>query len=154
MQIGDATTVENLRKLSVKRVITLILIGMMYGVVVLSVIELGWTLYQNVISPPFLLLEIRELLDILGLFLLVLIAIELLDTIQAYLRENIVHAEIVLEVAVIAVARKIIILDIERVPPLTVMGLALLIVALAAGYYIVKNFRRKHNSPPEGSGGS
>ena len=47
----------------------------------------------------------------LGGFLLVLIGIELLDTIKAYFRENTIHVEIVILLAIIAIARKVILLD-------------------------------------------
>jgi len=47
------------------------------------------------ITPPYLLLEIHELLDIFGLFLLVLLGIELISTLRTYLTENEVHVEVV-----------------------------------------------------------
>ena len=56
-----------------------------------------------------------HLLEYFGYVLLVLIGVELLDTIRAYLQEHVVHVEIVLEVALIAVARKIIILELKDV---------------------------------------
>jgi uncharacterized membrane protein (DUF373 family) len=70
--------------------------------------------------------------------MLVLIGIELLETIKAYLTENVIHVEIVLEVALIAIARKVIILDIEKYSGLTIVGTAGLILAVAAAYYAVK----------------
>ena len=66
------------------------------------------------ITPPIILLEINELLEIFGFFLLVLIGVEILETIKAYLLEKVVHVEIVLEVALFAIARKVIILDLEK----------------------------------------
>ncbi len=47
--------------------------------------------------------------EIFGFFMLILIGIELLETIRAYLVENVVHVEVVIEVALIAIARKVII---------------------------------------------
>ncbi|HOD03595.1 MAG TPA: phosphate-starvation-inducible PsiE family protein [Anaerolineaceae bacterium] len=134
---------RTLRQLfSVRRLPTLALIALMYVVVALSVVDLTWTLIRDIVSPPMILLDIEELLDILNFFLLVLIAIELLDTIIAYLDENVVHVEVVLEVAMIAIARKIIILDIKEVQPLAVIGIGVIIIALAAGFYVVKKTLR------------
>ena len=62
----------------------------------------------------------------------------LLETIRAYLAENVVHVEIVLEVALIAIARKVIILDFEKYNGLTIVGIAGLILAVAAACYAVK----------------
>ena len=83
-------------------------------------------------------MEIGELLEIFGFFLLVLIGVELLETIKAYLLEKVVHVEIVLEVALIAIARKVIILDLEKYDSLTVLGIAGLILAVAAAFFAVK----------------
>ncbi len=120
----------------VERIVILALILMMGLVVVLATIELGWVIARDIVTPPIFLLEIPRMLDIFGLFLLVLIGIELLATIKAYLDQHVVHVEIVIEVALIAVARKVIILDLKEHSPLTLVGIAALIVALAGAYYL------------------
>ncbi len=62
-------------------------------------------------SPLPLLLDNHELTDVLGVFLLVLIGVELLDTMLEYFRENTIHVEIVVLLSIIAIARKVILLD-------------------------------------------
>ena len=119
-------------------VIVLSLITMMVIVVVLTTIELGWIIITDIITPPIILLEIDELLEIFGFFLLVLIGIELLETIKAYLITHVVHVEIVLEVALIAIARKVIILDIDRYESLTLLGVAALISAVALAFFVIR----------------
>ncbi|MDJ0829799.1 MAG: phosphate-starvation-inducible PsiE family protein [Desulfobacterales bacterium] len=52
--------------------------------------------------PPIFLFEINELLEIFGFFLLILICLELLESIRIYLIEGALHVQIVLEVALIA----------------------------------------------------
>ena len=121
-----------------ERIIVLALIGMMMIVVTLATVELGWIIVKDIISPPVILMEIAELLEIFGFFLLVLIGVELLETIKAYLIEKVVHVEIVLEVALIAIARKVIILDLEKYGSLTLVGIASLILAVAVAFYAVK----------------
>lgn len=121
-----------------ERLIVKVLIVMMVIIVFLATVELGWIILKDIVTSPILLLEISELLEIFGFFLLVLIGIELLETIKAYLNEEVVHVEIVLEVALIAIARKVIILDLNKYSALTLMGMAALIVAVAAGFYVVK----------------
>jgi uncharacterized membrane protein (DUF373 family) len=122
-----------------EKAVTVTLVMMMAIVVLLATIELGWIIIKDVITPPVLLLEIEELLDIFGLFLLVLIGVELLETIKAYLKENVVHFEVVLTVAMIAIARKVITLDVKELPGVTLVGIAAIILALAAANYY---FRR------------
>jgi uncharacterized membrane protein (DUF373 family) len=122
--------------------IILALIVMMVVIVLLSTVELGWIIVQDVLAPPVLLLDIDELLDVFGFFLLVLIGIELLETIKAYFVEHAVHAEIVVEVAMIAIARKVIILDVKELSALTLVGIAAILAALAGAYYIIKRLVR------------
>ncbi len=124
-----------------EKIVVLSLITMMVLVISLAVIELAWIIIQDLIKPPVLLLEINDLLDIFGFFLLILIGVELLETIKAYLSEHVVHVEIVLEVALVAIARKVIILDVKELPSLTLIGIAAIIVALAAAYYVEKRSR-------------
>jgi len=90
-----------------------VLIIMMSLVILVATVELGWIIIKDLMRPPRFLLAIADLLEIFGFFMLVLIGIELLETIKAYLVEHVIHVEIVLEVALIAIARKVIILDIE-----------------------------------------
>jgi uncharacterized membrane protein (DUF373 family) len=126
-----------------ERIVVLTLIVMMMVVVVLATVELGWIIIKDIISPPIFLMEIKELLEIFGFFLLVLIGVELLETIKAYLVEGVIHVEIVLEVALIAVARKVIILDLEKYGSLTLVGIAALILALAVACYAVKRYLKE-----------
>jgi uncharacterized membrane protein (DUF373 family) len=126
-----------------EKIVVLSLIIMMVLVISLAVIELAWMIIQDLIKPPILLLESNDLLDIFGFFLLILIGVELLETIKAYLSEHVVHVEIVLEVALVAIARKVIILDVKELPSLTLIGIAAVIVALAAAYYLEKHGRLK-----------
>jgi len=124
-----------------EKTIIYILIGMMVIVVLISTIELGALIIKDIFSPPKLWLGIDQLFEIFGFFLILLIGVELLETIKAYLIENVIHSEIVLEVALIAISRKVIILDIKDYDPLTIVGLACLIFAIAISYFLIKRCR-------------
>jgi uncharacterized membrane protein (DUF373 family) len=121
-----------------EKVVLVALVFMMGIVVFLSTLELGWILIQDIVTPPVVLLDIDELLDVFGFFLLVLIGIELLETIKTYFVEHVIHAEVVIEVAMIAIARKVIILDVKELPSLTLLGIAAIIITLAVAYWVVK----------------
>ncbi len=58
----------------------------------------------------------------MGYFLLVLIGIELLETLKAYFKKDVIHERVVLEVALIAMARKVIIEEPNTVSSLTLVG--------------------------------
>lgn len=130
-----------------EQAIVISLISMMILVVFLATVELGWIIIKDITTPPIILLEIDELFEIFGFFLLVLIGVELLETIKAYLLEKVVHVEIVLEVALIAIARKVIILDLEKYDSLTVIGIACLIMAVAIAFFSIQ--QKKKQTPPE-----
>lgn len=131
----------------VERVIVYTLIGLMSLVVVVATGELAWLIFRDLTTPPLLRLEIEQLLDLFGFFLLILIGVELLETIKAYLVEHVVHVEIVIEVALIAIARKVIVLDLGKYSAVTVLAIAALVLALAAAYYIEK---QAHRRAPDG----
>jgi uncharacterized membrane protein (DUF373 family) len=122
----------------IQRGIIYTLIVMMSAVLILATIELGYYLIKNVVSSRHLLMDLDQLMDLFGVFMLVLIGIELLDTIKVYLKENIVHVEVIVLVAIIAVARKVVVLKIEEIEGLTIMGIGVIIVALAVAYYFIK----------------
>ena len=130
---------------SFERIITRILLVTMAVVVVLATIEVIWFVIKDVFTPPVFLLEIEELLDLFGLFLLVLIGLELLHSVRIYIEHKEVHVESVLSVALIAVARKIIILDPKDETAGMLLGIAALVFALVVGYYVV---RRSHRTGP------
>lgn len=121
-----------------ERAVVLSLILLMIVVVLISTLELFYIIIKDIISPPAFWLEIHELLDIFGFFLLILIGIELLETIKAYLAEKVVHSEIVLEVALIAITRKVIILDVKEYSGLAIIGIAALIASIAIAFYFLK----------------
>jgi len=135
---------------SFEHVVTRMLIVMMGFVIVLAVVDLAWILIEDLLSPPFALLEIGELLDIFGLFLLVLIGIELLETLKAYVRARVIRAEVVILVGMIALARKIVTLDLKDVASASLIGIAAIVVALGITYYLIrKTHDRDHAPTPE-----
>lgn len=122
-----------------ERFIIKILMFMMAIVLGLATLDLGWLIIKDILEPPLFLLNVNQLLDIFGLFMLVVIGIELLETImKTYITQGQQHFEVVLSVAIIAIARKVIILDIKEIKSLSLIGIAAIILALTAGYYLMK----------------
>ena len=122
-----------------QKMIVLVLVVLMAVVLFLSTVELAWVIIKDVITPPVFLLEIDELLEIFGLFMLVLIGIELLDTIaKTCMAESTDHETIVMAVAIIAIARKVIILDVKELSGLVLVGIAAIILALSIGYHLIR----------------
>jgi uncharacterized membrane protein (DUF373 family) len=74
--------------------------------------------------------------------LLVVLGLELLDTLRNYFIEHRLRVEFLISVALIAVARHIIQLDYEHTSPWLVMAIAVLIFSLAASYVGLRAFTR------------
>ena len=122
-----------------ERFIVLCLLGMMMLVVFLSTVELAVILVEQMVKPPrFILLNINELLNIFGFFLMVLIGLELVETLKVYIVDEMIHVEIVFLVAIIAITRKVIILDVKHMEPLNLIGISCIILALSVGYFVLK----------------
>jgi uncharacterized membrane protein (DUF373 family) len=134
-----------------EKAITRTLIFMMAIVVVLATVELGWLLVKDAFTPPILLLELNELLELFGLFLLVLIGMELLHSVRIYLVHREVHLRAVLAVALIAIARKIVLLDTSKLEQISLLGIAAVVFALTVGYYVVQRSSPIHSERPSES---
>jgi len=119
-----------------------VLMVLLIAVLIAGMLDLIWMLvYYLKDSSPYLLVP-HEAISILGAFLLVLIGVELLDMIKAYFRENTIHVEIVVLLAIIAVARKVILVDPSEMTGFEygfeLIGIGVIFVGLAAGYYLIK----------------
>jgi uncharacterized membrane protein (DUF373 family) len=125
-----------------ERFLIQVLMVMMAAILALATIDLAWTIIKDLSGPPYLIISVEQLLDLFGLFMLVIIGIELLETImKTYLTQGTPHYEVVLSVAIIAIARKVIILDIKETTSMTLIGIAAIIVSLTVGYYFMKRVK-------------
>ncbi len=114
-----------------------VLAVLMLFVILMGVVDVGWTLYQKLLAPPRFILTISDMLATFGAFMAVLIAIEILINITIYLNEKVIHVKIVMATALMAIARKVIILDFDTIEPSYVYGIAAVTIAMSAGYWLV-----------------
>lgn len=126
-----------------KRFIAGVLMVLMFAVVGLVTLELAVGLAEALIPGdasimPSVVLSEAKLLEVLGLFLAVLIALELIETVEVYFRDHAIHVEIVILVAIIALARKFILLDPKAYGSLTLLALGAIMFALGATYFMVR----------------
>ncbi len=129
--------IDKIRKF--EKMVVFSLVVMMSLVLLLATVELAWIILKDIVTPPMFLLEVEELLEIFGLFMLVVIGVELLETItKTYLDQTIDHARIVIAVALIAISRKVIILEVKDHSGIELLGIAAIILALSLGYYLIR----------------
>ncbi|MGM8228909.1 phosphate-starvation-inducible PsiE family protein [Cellvibrio sp. ARAG 10.3] len=120
----------------------------MVFVIIWGVADIVYVLYQRLKEPPFLLLEINDILATFGAFMAVLIAIEIYHNLVLYVQEN--HnsrlaVEIVLATALMAAARKVIVFDYNEMDYNYVYATGAVILALSIGYYYIVVVSQKHD---------
>jgi len=110
-------------------------------VVLVSVFDLGIFLLEELVSEPRGFFS-TTLIEIFGLFLSILVALEVLENITAYLKKHIVQVELVVATSLTAVARKIIIFDFSKSSWLELVALAVAIFTLSVSYWLVRRTNR------------
>jgi uncharacterized membrane protein (DUF373 family) len=131
-----------------------ILAILMTLVILWGVVDVGYVLYEKLLEEPFLMLTISDILATFGAFMAVLIAIEIFVNINIYLREDVIHVKIVIATALMAIARKVIILDYSKISAEYVWATAGVVLAMSVAYWMVHKFgphklsfrRREKNS--------
>ncbi|ETA68715.1 phosphate-starvation-inducible PsiE family protein [Methanolobus tindarius DSM 2278] len=121
-----------------KSIIKIIMVMMVF-VILSSMLEITWILVTDFLTPPYLLIGVDQILDIFALFFLVIIGIELLETVKMIIIESSMNVDVIILVGITAIVRKILIIDLKNTDPLFLVGMGILIVALAGTYYLVVN---------------
>ncbi|MDD3406801.1 MAG: phosphate-starvation-inducible PsiE family protein [Methanomicrobium sp.] len=113
--------------------------------IVLTVVTL-FSLYELIVVVGYYLLfdETPLILEGLGIlaffefFLLILIGLELMDTIKSFIETKRIEVGIVIILAIIAISRKIIVINPDYTSEFELVGIGAIVIALTAGYYFVK----------------
>lgn len=114
-----------------------ILAVLMTLVIMWSVADVAWVLYERATASPLGLLNVNDILASFGAFMVTLIAIEIFLNIVLYLRDDVLHVKLVLATALMAIARKVIVLDYKTLEPEYIWATAAVVFALSIGYWLV-----------------
>ena len=131
-----------------ERIVILALMTLLMVIVIVSTGELAWLLIRDLASARLLFLDIEEMFDLFGFFLLVLIGLELNTSLKSYIRNGVVRGDVVIEVALIAIAQKLIIVDLSRYGGFALVGLASLVLALGLAFWLVRSAYSRRAEPP------
>ena len=102
----------------------------MVAVIMLSILDVLFTIYEKISHPPYLMLTTNDLLETFGAFLIVLIAIEIFINITLYIRSDVIPVKLVVATALMAISRKVIVFDYHHLDPTYVSSSALVVIAL------------------------
>jgi uncharacterized membrane protein (DUF373 family) len=123
-----------------EQVIALVLAGLIAVIVVVAIWDLAKTVAILAIYDMLDPLDHRTFQAIFGQILTVLIALEFKHSIVKVVAaaESIVQVKTVLLIALLALSRKLIILDVTLVAPATILALAAVLLALGVAYWLVR----------------
>ena len=109
---------------------------MMALVVLMLVVGFAIDLGRDLLAYPTGALGNEQIYGIFSDLLFILIGLELMHTVKIYLQDHTVHVEVILAVALVALARKVI--AVNLMDEGSAVGLALLIVALAGSHWLLR----------------
>ena len=127
---------------NVIRVLVRLLAIMMTVVIMFCVADVFLVVFEKLNESPKFLLDLNDIFAVFASFLAVLIAIEIFVNIALYLRDDVIHIRLVVATALMAIARKVIVLDFTTIEQEFLIGIALIILALAVAYFLVSKKAR------------
>jgi len=119
----------------------LVLAALMAFVVLCGVAEIAAELYVMIKSTPYVLLSISGITSTFASFLAVLIAIDIFINISLYVRKHVIAVRLVVATALMAVARKIVVLEFTDINPMQIIAMAGLVAVLGFCYYYLSRLK-------------
>jgi uncharacterized membrane protein (DUF373 family) len=125
-----------------ERIVARVLSIALVIVIMVAIVDLIIYLFHELTSEPIGFFN-TTIIEIFGVFLNILIALELLENITAYLQKQILQVELVIVTSLIAVSRKIIIFDFTKYSWGELIALGVAILALSISYLLVRFVNNK-----------
>lgn len=149
---GNNGFLESLDKMI--RVALRVLALLMTLVIFWGVADVAYILYHRLMKAPQFLLTINDIFATFSGFMAVLIAIEIYTNIVIYLKDNFIHVRIVMATALMAIARKVIVLDFSALDSSYLIGIGAVMLATGVTYWLTFRIPRfkffeKSQSPAE-----
>ncbi|MCQ8105423.1 phosphate-starvation-inducible PsiE family protein [Methylomonas sp. SURF-2] len=114
-----------------------VLAVLMTLVILWGVADVVYVIYQRLMTPPFMLMTVTDILVVFGSFLSVLIAVEIFLNITVYLKYDALPIKMVIATALMAVARRVIMLDFKELDSPFIFAMAAVIIALGLTYWLI-----------------
>lgn len=116
---------------------------LLMAVILAMVIQL-WAMFataignqlNNIDTVPELMKSVQTAFS--GL-LLVILGLELMETLRVYFKSHRIRLETILAVAIIAIGRHVINLDVEHMSGTSLIGIAAIVLVLTGGYFLVRH---------------
>ena len=123
-----------------------VLAAMMTLVILWGVADVVYVMWLRLLGEPRWLLTVNDLFQLFGAFLVVLIAIEIFINIRLYLGAETFPVQLVTATALMAIARKVIVLDMETTDALTILAIAAVVLALGLTHWLLSKPRETQSA--------
>lgn len=134
-----------------KRAVVYAVMAMIGPVIFFVLASIAVDMLDATTDDNLIMLSKSDVLKFIGNFLLIVVCIELMDTMLAYAKKQEIHVEIVILVALTAVARELIVFDYETVDAAVLAGIGAAVIALSASFFLIR--RSRHTDGPRLSTG-
>jgi uncharacterized membrane protein (DUF373 family) len=137
----DDLTIRILHKLI--RLAVRLLSVLMLAVILWGIADVFLVIIDALREPPVLLLTVSDIFKAFNAILVVLIAIEIFINITLYLRDDVIHVNLVVATALMAIARKVIVFDYKVIEPQYVWATGGVVIALGVTYWLLLERSKK-----------
>ncbi len=127
---------------AVERLVVGALLVLLMVTILVGTVIVGWSLIQDLLGFSELVANPKALFDVFGLFVAVLVGVELLRILRHLVQSHEVDTVLVAETTLIALCNKVITLNLSAVSWTTLVAIAALILAVAASIYALRGERR------------
>lgn len=134
--------------LNIFKIISKVILFMLMFILIISLLLGTINLIINLIGSivqekPYYLVDIKDLYPVFNLILIIIVGIELLKSMTYILDHTRIPYRTILQIAIMAVANKIITLDIKSEGMNTMIGLGVLVLTIAVALLIPSGLRIK-----------
>lgn len=116
---------------------------LLMGVILAMVVQLWLMFASDIVERVTSIDTVPELMKSVQTafsgVLLIILGLELMETLRVYFKSHRIRLETILAVAVIAIGRHVINLDVEHMPGDSLIGVAAVVLALTVGYFLVRH---------------
>jgi uncharacterized membrane protein (DUF373 family) len=124
---------EKFMRMAIYAVIVMVAVVIVFTIVVLVV-----SMFNILITEQVDVENKQDLLAIIGNLLVVVIAVEVMETLVLFIRKHAFFSDLLLIVVLTAVAREVLVTDLAHVDPLSLVGIGVIIIAIAGAYYLIR----------------
>jgi len=132
------TLAEGCERFAVAALIVLLIMTILCGTGLVA-----WSLVEDFLHMEAITAEPKVLFDTFGLFVAVLVGIELLRILRHLLQAHEVNTTLVVQTALIALCNKVITLNLSEAKWTTTLGVTGLILSLTAATYVLEGARSR-----------